>query len=215
MKHPTGGAIAAAMTLACVVLTAGCSKDEGKSGTAASASAPVASTPPPPSAAPPAAAPTASAAPAVDCAAVAKGTLGDGTFAKPCNAKGAARQMEVSWNGKSDDKGPFFRVASKATSTILYGRMAVYFYDKAGKPVLAKDKPFHTCGGNMFQGAMKAGEKAVIQFSCVRKEDVPAGATAIEAEMSVVGYTDDEKKVSWYWGNPDLTPDGRKKGGVK
>ncbi len=219
MRIERHGILACAALLA-TVATTGCSKDDAAKGTASSASAaPVQSTPPPP---PPSAAPTAaaSAAPPVDCP---KGSAGDGTFAKPCVAKGNARMMEVAWTGKSDDKGPSFRVVNKSTSVVLYGKMAVYFYDKAGKPIMAKDrsqspptdKPFHTCGGSMFQGVMKAGEKAVITFSCVTKADVPDGATSIEAEMQTVGFTDDEKKISSYWQNPDLTPDTRKKGGVK
>jgi hypothetical protein len=136
--------------------------------------------------------------------------------------------MEVAWTGKMDDKGPSFRVVNKSPSTILYGRIAVYFYDKSGKqldavssdPAAAGDggkaRPFHSCGGNMFQGVMKPAEKAVITFSCVGKSDVPAGATAIEAEMQWVGFADaSEKKVDAYWRNADLTPDVRKKGGVK
>ncbi len=191
--------------------TIGCSKDEAKPGAAASAAS-AASAPPPASAPAPSA--TASAAPAVpvECP---KGSAGDGTFGKPCVGKGAARMMEVTWTGKMDDKGPSFRVTNKSTQVILYGKIAVYFYDKAGKALPAKDKPFHTCGGNMFQGVMKASEKAVITFSCVGKQDVPDGATAIEAEMQMVGFTEDEKKLTSYWQNPDLTPDARKKGGVK
>jgi hypothetical protein len=208
--------------VACAVAMTGCSKDEGKTAPAASASAAnAASAIPSATASAPAPSAAASAAPPVDCP---KGTAGDGTFLKPCIATGKARMMEVSWNGKTDDKGPFFRVANKSTGTILYGKIAVYFYDKTGKAITVKDtsatppkdKPFLTCGGNMFQGVMKAGEKAVIQFSCVRKEDVPDGVAAIEAEMQMVGYTDEsEKKFTYYWQNPDLTPDTRKKGGVK
>jgi hypothetical protein len=132
--------------------------------------------------------------------------------------------MEVMWTGKTDDKGPSFKVQNKSTQVILYGRIAVYFYDKAGKQLEVKDpsanppkgKPYHTCGGNMFQGVMKAGEKAVITFSCVSKDNVPEGAVAIEAEMPVVGFADaTEKKVDAYWRNNDITPDVRKKGGVK
>jgi hypothetical protein len=128
--------------------------------------------------------------------------------------------MEVKWTGKTDDKGPSFNVANKSPQTVLYGFLAVYFYDKAGKQidVPAPDKtpptkPFHTCGGNMFQGVMKPGEKAVITFSCVSKANVPDGTAAIEAEMQMVGFADaSEKKVAGYWRNMDLTPDQRKKG---
>ena len=203
------------------VAVLGCSKDETKAtpdaAPAVSASAPAASA----SAAPSATA----AAPPVDCP---KGSSGEGSFTKPCDASGKARMMEVAWTGKMDDKGPSFRVVNKSPSTILYGRIAVYFYDKSGKQLDAassdpaatgdagKGRPFHSCGGNMFQGVMKPGEKAVITFSCVAKANVPAGATAIEAEMQWVGFSDaSEKKVDVYWRNPDLTPDVRKKGGVK
>jgi len=153
-----------------------------------------------------------------------KGSSGEGTFTKPRDAKGALRAMDVAWTGKTDDKGPQFRVTNKSASTILYGKMAVYFYDKAGKQIPVKDasasppkeRPYHVCAGNMFQGIMKPAEKAVITFSCVKKEDVPDGAKAIEAEMQIVGFTDaTEKKVAYYWRNPDLAPDERKKGGVK
>ena len=132
--------------------------------------------------------------------------------------------MEVTWNGKMDDKGPTFRVINKSPSVILYGKIAVYFYDKAGKqiqlpdptPGSTKTRPYHSCSGNLFAGVMKAGEKAVLTFSCVKKSHVPEGATAIEAEMQTVGFADaSEKKTESYWRNPDLTPDERKKGGPK
>lgn len=179
--------------------------------------------PTPPSAATPAAASAPAAvvsasAPVHDCP---KDAPGDGTFAKPCDAKGPARMMEVTWTGKMDDKGPSFRVVNKSSTPILFGKIAVYSYDKAGKQLELKDsagkpKPYHTCSGAMFGGVMKAGEKAVITFSCVAKANVAEGAAAIEAEMSVVGFADSsEKKVEYYWRNNDLTPDERKKGGVK
>jgi hypothetical protein len=183
---------------------------------------PAASAPAPtPSAAPaPTPAPSASAAPAPvhDCP---KDAPGDGTFAKPCEAKGSARQMEVTWTGKTDDKGPWFRVINKTQTTILYGKIAVYFYDKAGKQLEVKDpgattpkpKPFHTCFGMMFAGVVKPAEKIVVQISCVGKQVVPEGTAAIEAEMQTVGYADaSEKKIEYYWRNPDLAPDARKKG---
>ena len=127
--------------------------------------------------------------------------------------------MEVAWTGKTDDKGPFFRVTNKSSSVILYGRLAVYYYDKAGKQIDLKDASattYQICGGNMFGGVMKPGEKAVLQFSCVKKEDVPVGTAAIEGEMQWIGVADaSEKKVTAYWRNADLTPAVRKKGGVK
>ena len=178
--------------------------------------APVASTPAAPASTP---APSATA-PAVphDCP---KGSAGEGSFDKPCEAKGNARMMDVTWNGKIDDKGPFFRVNNKSTNVILYGKIAVYFYDKSGKQLEVPDDsvtppkngPFRSCSGNMFGGVMKAGEKAVVQFSCVGKKHVPEGTTAIEAEMQSVGFADaSEKKVDFYWHNPTLAPDARKKG---
>jgi hypothetical protein len=200
-------------SLACAALAVlACSKDEEKA-------AQVDAAPPAPSVAattvPSAPAPSASAAaPPVECP---KGSTGDGTFSKPCEAKGTARMMDATWTGKTDDKGPFFKVTNKAPQTILYGKIAVYFYDKAGKQLDAKDgKPYMTCGGNMFGGVMKAQEKATIQFSCVKKDDVPDKTSAIETEMQMVGFADEsEKKVASYWRNTDLTPDARKKGGVK
>jgi hypothetical protein len=206
------------------VAVTGCSKTEDATPTAApshSADAePAAATPPTPSASAPA--PSASAAtPPHDCP---KGSTGDGTFAKPCDAKGATRLMDVTWTGKTDDKGPYFRVTNKSQSVILYGKIAVYFYDKAGKPLEVKDpsatppksRPYHTCSGNMFGGVMKAGEKATMTFSCVKKENVPDGTTSIEAEEQMVGFADpSEKKVEYFWRNNDLVPDVRPKGGVK
>lgn len=188
-----------------------------KPSAAAAAPAPPPSAPAPAASSAPAAVASASA-PVHDCP---KDAPGDGTFTKPCDAKGAARQMEVTWTGKMDDKGPSFRVVNKSSTAILYGKIAVYSYDKAGKQLPLKDsagkpKPYHTCAGAMFGGIMKPGEKAVITFSCVGKENVAEGAAAIEAEMAVVGYADSsEKKVEYYWRNNDLTPDERKKGGVK
>lgn len=219
--------------VSCATLTA-CSKEAEKgTGAAASASAAASATPAAtaaPSASASAAAPTpaasdsAAAAPSVphDCP---KGSTGEGSFAKPCDAKGNARMMEVTWTGKTDDKGPQFRVVSKAATTILHGKVAVYFYDKAGKQLDALDTattppkpvPYRACSGKIFGGVMKPAEKAVITFSCVTKANVPDGTAAIEAEMNTVGFADaaDEKKVDFYWRNNDLTPDARKKGGVK
>jgi hypothetical protein len=196
----------------------GCKDDDKSKGTpAASATATASAAPSATASATASATPsaTASAAPAHECA---KGTTGEGTFSKPCDAKGKDRAMEVQWTGKTDEKGPHFRVVNKAAATILYGKLAVYFYDKAGKQIEVKDSagkahPFHTCAGNMFSGVMKPQEKAVITFSCVTQKDVPEGATAIEGEMQMVGFTDAaEKKIEWYWRNAELTPDARKKG---
>lgn len=166
------------------------------------------------------AAATASAAPVkpADCPA---GSSGEGSLSKPCMAKGKDRMMEVAWTGKMTDGGPSFKVHNKAKLDILYGNVVVYFYDKAGKQLEVKDsagkaRRNQTCAGKIFDGVMKADEKAVITFSCVKKDHVPEGATAIEAEMQMVGYAEGGgPAVSFYWKNPELTPDERPKGGVK
>jgi hypothetical protein len=223
-----GASLTAALVVCggvCAVCATGCSKDsDGKSGdTPAKSADPAPSTMPAamPSAAPTASASAAAVEPPHDCP---KGSAGEGSFAKPCEAKGNARMMDAQWNGKTDDKGPFFRITNKSPSTILYGKIAVYFYDKAGKQLDAMDTaatppravPYRTCSGNIFSGVMKPAEKAVIQFSCVKKEHVPEGTAAIEAELQSVGFSDTtEKKVDFYWTNKDLVPDARKKGGVK
>jgi hypothetical protein len=226
------GSMAASLTLAALVIgSSGCSKDSaGTSGAASSAGAVKSADPAPssmPAAAtasatpPPASASAAAVEPPHDCP---KGSTGEGSFAKPCEAKGNARMMEAQWNAKIDDKGPFFKITNKSPSTILYGKIAVYFYDKAGKQLDVQDTaatppkavPYRTCSGNIFSGVMKPAEKATIQFSCVKKEHVPEGTAAIEAELQTVGFADaTDKKVDFYWTNKDLTPDARKKGGVK
>ena len=211
--------------LASVACLAACDKEPEKSATsAASASAGAAAVTP--AAASVSAAPSASAAAAPvvphDCP---KGSTGEGSLAKPCEAKASARMMDVAWTGKTDDKGPQFRVTSKSTLAILHGKVFVYFYDKAGKQLDVQDTaetppkavPYRICSGKIFGGVMKPAEKAVITFSCVTKANIPEGTAAIEAEMQSVGFADaaDEKKIDFYWKNADLTPDARKKGGVK
>ena len=120
-----------------------------------------------------------------------------------------------------DDAGPQFRVVNKGKETILYGKAIAYFYDKAGKQLDAKDadgkpKPNKLCLGNLFSGVMKPAEKAVITFSCIKKDHVPEGTAAIEVEMQMVGFADaTEKKSEYYWRNAELTPDLRPKGGIK
>ena len=110
---------------------------------------------------------------------------------------------------------------NKSPSTILYGKIVVYFYDKAGKQLDVPDpggKPHksHACTGNLFSGVMKPAEKAVITFSCVKKDVVPEGTAQVEAEMQTVGFADaTEKKSEYFWKNADLTPEVRAKGGVK
>jgi hypothetical protein len=201
----------------------GCSKDETTAAPEAStsaAAAPSASAPtPPPSAS---AAPVASSAPEPphDCPA---GSTGPGSFDKPCEGKKGARMMQVKWT-KTGDNGPSFAIQNKSPLVILYGRIAVYFYDKAGKQLDVKDdsetppktRPFHTCSGNFFGGVMNPAEKAVLTFSCVPKKVIPDGATTIEAEIIMVGFADASgKKNDFYWHNGDLSPDVRPKGGVK
>lgn len=202
----------------------GCGDEHSPSGAAtatSAASAPAVSAPAPSASAPaPSAAPTAtaSAAPRSDCP---KGSAGPGTLQAPCEAKGKDRIMEVEWTGKMDDAGPSFRVVNKSTLPILYGKIVVYFYDKAGKPLEAKDSagkphPNQPCVGNLFSGIMKPGEKAVITFSCVKKDNVPEGVKFIEGEMQTVGFADaSEKKSEFYWRNNDLVPETRPKGGIK
>jgi hypothetical protein len=212
----------ALLPAAAILLLAACSKDESAPATATSASA----APPTSASAPVAsasAAPTASAAPEPhhDCP---TGSTGVGSFNKPCDAKGNARLMDVKWK-KMDDSGPSFAVQNKSQLPIVFGRIAVYFYDKAGKQLdvqdnsvtPAKTRPYHTCAGNnLFAGPMKPGEKAVLTFSCVPKSVVPDGTVTTEAELQMVGFADPTgKKVDFYWRNMDLTPDARPKGGVK
>jgi hypothetical protein len=196
----------------------GCSKEEPK--TEAPAASASASTPPPPSAVPSATASAPPPEPHHDCPA---GSTGTGNFTQPCEGKGPARLMTVKWT-KTDDKGPNFSIKNTGPTTILYGRLAVYFYDKAGKQILLKDdsetppkmRPFHTCSGNFFQGVMKPAESATLTFSCVPKKVIPDGTVTIEGEMQMVGFADpSEKKIDFYWHNGDLTPATRAKGGVK
>jgi hypothetical protein len=206
--------------VSCLVLALAACGDEGAAPAAsASASAPAKT------AAPPAAStvkPTASAAaelpPRTDCPA---DSAGPGTLEKPCLGKGKARLMEAKWTGKTDDKGPFFSVTNTGKQVILYGNISVFFYDKDGKAIEITEgginkKTFKTCAGKIFGGVMKAGEKATIQFSCMKKEDVPEGAVTIEGELATVGFADASgEKVDYYWSNPDLIPAARPKGGVK
>jgi hypothetical protein len=211
----------ALLTTLAVVALAGCSKDESKP-----APSPTASAPPPASASAPA--PSASVPPPVassapepphDCP---SGSTGPGSFTKPCEAKGSSRMMTVKWK-KTDDHGPSFAIANKSELVILYGKIAVYFYDKAGKQLDVQDdstppkpRPYHTCSGKFFGGVMHAAEKAVLTFSCGPKTVVPDGTATVEAEMQMVGYADPTgKKIDFYWRNADLTPDARPKGGVK
>jgi len=185
------------------------------------ATAPSASSPPKAAATPaPTPKPTATVAavkPSHECP---EGTEGEGTQKEPCTAKGTARIMTVKWTGKITDKGPSFVVVSKSKLEILYGSLFVYFYDKAGKQLDVKKedetKPNLGCSGNIFAGPMKPGEKATLWFSCVKKDHVPEGTVAIEAELRTVGFTAESgKKSDTFWRNDDLIPDKRPKGGIK
>jgi hypothetical protein len=152
-----------------------------------------------------------------------EGSTGEGTFNHPCEAKGALRTMDVAWTKKITDDGPQFRVTNKSKLVILYGKIAVYFYDKAGKQLeikgegeSAKPRQFLTCSGKIFGGVMKVAEKALLTFSCVKKDQVPEGTTLIEGELQMVGFTDASgEKIDFYWHNDDLAPKERPKGGVK
>lgn len=149
-----------------------------------------------------------------DCPA---GSKGPGTFKEPCEAKGQARLVELTYTGKIDDKGAAFKVVNKATRNLLFGRMYLYFYDKAGKQLEVDDggkkAPFKVCAGNIFGGVVRAEEKLSVSFDCVKKADLPPGTVAVEAELQSVGFADSTgMKVDVYWANKDLAPDARPKG---
>ncbi|HEY8039513.1 MAG TPA: hypothetical protein VIF15_06955 [Polyangiaceae bacterium] len=207
------------LALATVALL-GCGKDEASSGGAASSSG--SSTPTPSGAA---AAPSASATPSAAASAAEPqhtcpdGSAGIGSFAKPCEATGATRTMTVKWT-KTGDSGPSFAVTNTSPLVIVWGKIAVYFYDKAGKqldvtddtPDAPKTKRFHTCSGQFFGGVMNPKEKEVLTFSCVPKKVVPDGTASIQAEMQMVGFADASgKKIDFYWRNNDLVPAERPK----
>jgi hypothetical protein len=200
--------------LVLATLLCGCEKEASKPAAVtqpSAAAATVAATPSPaPSAEPPAKLRD-------DCP---KGSSGVGTSDKPCLGSGDSRMMVVQYTGKTTDEGPKFSVVNKADQQILFGSIAVYFYDKAGKQLQVtsgdKQRPFQACAGNVFAGAVKPGEKIFIFFSCVKKAHVPEGAVTIEAEVKTVGFADEDgKKSEFYWSNPDLAPDQRPKGGLK
>jgi hypothetical protein len=206
------------MTAAVALVALGCENEEAKP---APAPAKAAEAKPTPS---PAAMPTTPPPTPVlrtDCP---EGSSGEGTYDKPCMGSGDARMMEAQWTGKTDDKGPHFRVINTSPKVILYGKIAVYFYDKAGKQLevagkdgdSAKSRSYATCSGNIFAGVMKPQEKAIITFSCIKKELVPEGTAAIEAEMPMVGFADaTEHRSEYYWRNDDVAPDQRPKGAGK
>ena len=198
--------------LGAALLVTGCSDGEKAPGSASAATSA-----PKPTPAPTSAAPTQSAAPLPDRTDCPPDSKGPGTLDKPCEAAAGQRMMEVKWTNKTDDKGPEFNVKSLAPKVILYGKIAVYFYDKDGKQLQTPTKKaYTTCSGDIFGGVMKVKESAKLTFSCVKKTDVPEGATAIEGEMIAVGFADStDKKNEYYWGNKSLAPDERKKGGGK
>lgn len=214
---PSAKSLSKALMTAAIAMAIGACSEEHSTPAAASAS----SAPPPPPTASAAPAPAPSAAPSGPVHECPAGSSGDGSLSKPCDAKGTARMMEVTWTGKMADGGPQFRVTNKSPSVILYGKFVAYFYDKAGKQLEVKDAagkvhPNQTCVGNLFSGIMKPAEKAVITFSCVKQAHVPEGTATVEGEMQMVGFADaSEKKSEYYWRNNDLTPDTRPKGGVK
>jgi hypothetical protein len=209
------------VAVALMIAVSACSKEEpAPPAPAASASATASAAPSAPPAPPSASAKPPEPEPHHDCPANSNGI---GSFAAPCDAKGATRLMTVKWT-KTDDKGPSFSIKNIGKTTILYGRIAVYFYDKGGKQIAVTDNsetppktvPYHSCSGSFFQGVMKPAESATLTFSCVPKSAIPDGTAAIEAEMQTVGFADaSEKKVDFYWRNMDLTPTVRPKGGVK
>jgi hypothetical protein len=149
-----------------------------------------------------------------------EGSSGIGTSGEPCLGSGTTRMMEVTWSGKTTEEGPKFKVVNKTKKSILFGSVAVYFYDKKGKQLEithgGKARTMQLCSGNIFAGAVKPDEKIFVFFSCVKKEHVPEGTTTIEAEVKLVGFTDEAGSQSeYYWSNPDLVPDERPKGGIK
>ena len=200
------------LTLAFTNLLAACEEEPKKEAPAAKPSASVAAVEPPP--APP---PPPPPKPRDDCP---EGSSGIGTNSEPCLGSGDARMMEVKYTGKTTDEGPKFMVLNKTKKSILYGSVAAFFYDKAGKQLQVtaggKPRPMQLCSGNIFAGAVKPEEKIFVFFSCVKKEHVPEGTATIEAEIRTVGFADETGSHNdFYWSNPDLVPDARPKGGIK
>ena len=205
-----------ALLVSTVLFTAGCEEEKSTTGAATSERPPAqpSVTAPAKTASPPPAPPE----PKHDCP---EGSSGEGSFNKPCEAKGKTRAMEVVWTKKFTDEGPSFKVTNTSKLVILYGRFVAYFYDKAGKQLQVpeeggKTRPYQKCSGNIFGGVMKVGEKAVLTFSCVKKNHVPEGTAKVEGELQMVGFTDSSnEKVDFYWKNDDLVPDERPPGGIK
>ena len=191
----------------------GCEEQAAKEPPAAKPSASVAAVAPPPEPTPSAEPPK----PREDCP---EGSSGIGTSAEPCTGSGDSRMMEVKYTGKTTDEGPKFSVTNKSKKPILYGSLAAYFYDKAGKQLQVtadeKPRPKQLCSGNIFAGAVKPDEKIFVFFSCVKKDHVPEGTATIEAELKTVGFADEGgTRNEFFWSNPDLVPDERPKGGIK
>ncbi|MEO8902539.1 MAG: hypothetical protein ABI488_11145 [Polyangiaceae bacterium] len=200
---------------ALTTLLIGCEADTKKEETTPKPSASAAATvaPPPAPPAPPPEPPKLRD----DCPA---GSSGVGTQAEPCLGKGESRMMEVTYTGKTTDEGPKFSIVNKSKQPILFGSLVAYFYDKAGKQLEVtadgKPRPMQVCSGRIFAGAVKPGEKIFMFFSCVKKAHVPDGTAAIQAEVKTVGFTDDAGREStFYWSNPDLSPDKRPKSKAK
>jgi hypothetical protein len=201
--------------LALTTLCLGCEEPAAKKAEPATPPAPAAA----PATATPEAAPSAEPPPKLrdDCP---DGSSGVGTLAKPCLASGQARMMEVKYTGRTTDEGPKFSVTNKSKNPVLFGSLAVYFYDKSGKQLQvtggARPRALQSCSGNVFAGAVKPGEKIFVFFSCVKKSHVPEGTATIEAEVKTVGFADEGGgRNEFYWSNPDLAPEERPKGGVK
>jgi len=186
-----------------------------------SEAAPAATSPPPPTVSAPATAtaPVATVVEKKPARPCPDRSAGVGTLDDPCKATGKTRIMDVTAGKKVGDKGPTFKIVNNAKDQIQYGKIVVYFYDKAGKQMDlgGGDKPRRklSCAGNIFGGPVKPAEKIFVNFSCVKKEDVPKGATTIEGEVQTVGFTDESGQIDSYWRNDDLVPDNRPKGGIK
>lgn len=209
MKLPLRSSLLVAPVLATLLL--GCEEEKKEAPPAPSATAAAAPTPTPAPTPPP------PPKPREDCP---EGSKGIGTSGEPCLGSGATRMMEVTWSGKTTEEGPKFKVVNKTKKSILFGSVAAFFYDKKGKQlqVKANDKPrpMQLCSGNIFAGAVKPEETIWVFFSCVKKEHIPEGTDAIEAEIRTVGFSDEEgTKNEYYWSNADLIPDERPKGGIK
>jgi len=203
------------IALAAVLVTALSGCDEGaKKETPAAPSASQAAAAPTPTPTP---TPPPPPKPREDCP---EGSSGIGTSAEPCKGSGDARMMDVKWTGKTENEGPKFSVTNKTKKSILFGSVAAYFYDKKGKQLQVthggKPRPMQLCSGNIFAGAVKPDEKIFVFFSCIKKDHVPEGTAAIEAEIKTVGFADESgEKNEYYWSNLDLVPDERPKGGIK